>query len=124
MPKPRVRPGADQFVIFLDRDSRAPILSKMPARPQCKRDPSPGKHYSRDRKSIGAMDDSLAEKANLCLIHKQQREARNFKEKNAITRSKRFGPGCTPGLERAHRPVSDEDDPRCFDEIAPMHFFP
>lgn len=81
MPKPRVRPRADQFVILFDCDAGAPILSQMPACPQCERNPGPSECNARDTKSVGTRDHSMAEDPNLCVVAEEQNEAGNFKNR-------------------------------------------
>ena len=63
MSQARVWSGADQFVIFFDRDTGAPVLSQMPARPQCQRDPGPGERDACHAKSKTARQNSAAEDA-------------------------------------------------------------
>jgi hypothetical protein len=122
MPKPRVRPRADQFVIFFDRDAGAPILSQMPARPQCQSDSGPREPNADHAQSESTRNESMPENPDLRLIAKEQNEAGNLNEENAVARSERLRPLRSPGLERAHRPIDNKDDPRALDEIFLGHF--
>src|ERR1700684_3263821 len=61
MPQPRIRPGADQFVIFFDGDPCAPKLSEMPARPQGQRNPGPGERDAREAEGVSPRGDFVPE---------------------------------------------------------------
>ena len=83
MAKTRVRPGADQFVIFLDRDAGAPVLAQMPACPQRQRDSGSGERDAGHSERIGAREESKPEKPDFGMVAEKQNEAHNLNEENA-----------------------------------------
>src|ERR1022692_1927810 len=121
MPKARIGPGADQLVIFLDRDAGAPVLSQMPSRPQCQRNPCPDQRNAREGKRVRSRNNLLAENPDPWVVDEEQNEDGTFKKEDAVARSERFRPLRTERLERADVPIGDKDDPGPFDDVMPTH---
>jgi hypothetical protein len=115
VPQARIRPGADELVIFFYGDSSTPVLAQMPARPNRQRDASPRKHYGSNADTKTSWDYSLAEKADVGRMPKEQNETDNFEKHDAVTRRKRFPLFGRLGIQRADRPIQDEGHPRDVD---------
>ena len=115
VPQARIRPGADQLVIFLYGDSSAPVLAQMPARPNRQRDARPRKRYGSDADTKTFRDYSLAQKADIGRMPKKQNETDDFEKHDAVARRKRFPLFGRLGIQRADRPIEDENHPRDVD---------
>src|SRR5271155_1359137 len=114
MPEISVRPGADELVVLFECDSGAPILSQVPAGPQSNRDAEPGKRNTHDGERVCSSDNAMTKNANSRRVAKEQDEAQNLQKKDAVTRREGFPTDRPACLERARRPVNDEDDPWTF----------
>src|SRR5580658_4241190 len=119
MPEIGVGASADELVIFFESDPGAPILSEMPASPEGEGNADPCEGNASQGKSVGAKENSLAENADPRCPAEKQDKAHNFQEENAGTRGERFVADRAPGLQRARRPIDDEDDPGNLNEQWP-----
>lgn len=116
-----VRASADELVIFFESNSGAPILSEMPASPESDGDADPCEGNASEGKSVGARENAMAEDADARCPAEKQDKACYFQEENTVTRGERFAADCAARLERARRPIDDEDNPGNLNEQWPRY---
>ena len=86
MPEMSVGPSTDELVVLFESDSGAPILSQVPPGPQSDSDPDPGECDAHNRKGVCPMDNAMTKKADLRYVAEEQYKAKNFQQKDAVTR--------------------------------------
>lgn len=121
VPEIRVGAGANELVVFFESDSRAPILSQVPAGPESDRDASPGEGNAGNGKSVAARENLTTENADLPCVTEEQDETEYLEKKNAATRREGFPADGAPRLQCTREPVNDEYDPWTFNQITPDH---